>query len=100
MGNQSLVITTDRCTNLARAVLSPKANALHVSSIFFGQGTVPFRVPALLLTEKGPQVMNKFFEAICTFLGVNQLKTTAYQMQTNGCPHASLNHYVEEHQCD
>jgi transposase InsO family protein len=63
--------------------------------------------PVSLLTDNGPQFTAKFFQAVCSELGIRKIITTDYRPQTNGQVErynrtilASLRGYVSKRQDD
>jgi Integrase zinc binding domain/Integrase core domain/RNase H-like domain found in reverse transcriptase len=83
-GNRFLLIITDRYYKLTKAVPMRKITANEVSCAFFVHWIACYVVPLILLSDNGAQFVAKFFQAICTTLGVKQLFTSAYHPQCNG----------------
>lgn len=54
-GTQFIVVIMDLYTKLTREIPSPKTTAPQAVSIFFDLWIVPYRIPALPLTNNGPQ---------------------------------------------
>lgn len=84
-----------------------KTKAIHVADVFIDNWIILYGISNYLLSDYGPQFVSKFFGAICGFLGVKQLTTTAYHPQTNGQTElykkvivSRLRHYIDENQSD
>ena len=78
-----------------------------MANAFLDNWVYEYGAPRYVLTDNGPQFAVKFFDAVCTLLGVGHNLTTAYHPQTNGETERfnrtlvqRLRHYVEEHQRD
>lgn len=106
-GNQNVLVITARYSKLTRAVPLTKTTANHVATAFLENWVISYEIPNYLLTDNGLQFVAKFFAAICLYMGLNQVTTTAYHPQTNGQTErynktivARLRHYVAEHQSD
>ena len=63
--------------------------------------------PKTLISDNGKQFAAKFFEAVCSLLGLSNIFTSTYHPQTNGQVErynrtmlAMLRNYVNEHQND
>ena len=81
--------------------------AVAVAKAFLDNWVYPYGAPFYVLTDNGPQFVAKFFEAVCSMLGLQNYLTTAYHPQTNGQAErfdktiaTRLRHYIEEHQRD
>ena len=106
-GNEYVVVLTDRFTKLTRAIPTRTTTASDVASIFIDYWIYSYGVPDYLLTDRGTQFMSKFFELVCSSLGVKHVATSAYRPQTNGQAErynrtmvSRLRHYICEHQTD
>ena len=106
-GNQVVLVITDRFSKICRAIPLPNQKAVTLAEAFLNNWIYPYGAPLYLLTDNGSNLAAKFFEAVCYFLGVKHLFTTAYHPQTNGQVErynktlvGRLAHYVEEHQRD
>lgn len=106
-GKQHVVVIMDRYSKLTRAISKAKTTATHDTNVFFDHWVVPYDIPKYHLTGNSPQFVSKFFETICTYLGVKQLTNTAYHSQAIGQVErynktivTRLRHYVAEHQKD
>ena len=106
-GNRHVLVITDRFSKLSRAVPLVRINSTSVVRAFLENWAYPYALPETLLSDNGTQFTSKFFEEICTTLGVKHLTTTTYHPQANGQVErynrtlvARLRHYVAENQRD
>lgn len=81
IGNQFLLVKTDRCSMLTRAVPLSKATVLHAALKSIHSWVMPYNIPNFLSEDKGPQLVSKFFDAVCSFLGVEQRTKKVYHLQ-------------------
>ena len=102
-----ILVITDRFSKMTRAIPMRSTTAASVAQAFLDNWVYPYGVPSYLVTDNGPQFASKFFEAVCTMLGVQHYLTTAYHPQTNGQSERfnrtildRLRHYVADHQAD
>lgn len=58
--------------------------ATTIASIFLEHRVNNFCVPTNVLVGNGVQFTSKFFEAICTQLGIKAATITKYHLQANG----------------
>lgn len=98
---------TDRYNKLTIAIQNTKTSATTVAHNFIEQWVASYSIPSKLFTDKSPQFVSKFFVALCSTLGMNNITSTKYHPQTSG--HAELFnsslilrwcHYVSEYQTD
>lgn len=75
--------------------------ASHVATEFVENWVIAYGIPNYFLSYNGPQCVAKFFSAVWIFLGLKQLKTSAYHPQMKGQTElykknivASPRHYV------
>ena len=106
-GNTFVLVITDRYSKLTRAIPLKATKATDIAMAFLDTWVYVYGAPKFLLTDNGPQFVAKFFETICSMLGVRHFTTTAYHPQTNGQAERfnrtivqRLRHYVAEHQTD
>lgn len=83
-GHLHLLVITDRFSKLTRVVPLATITALSVANAFINHWVFAYGAPARLLSDNGSQFTAKFFQAICTKLGIKNVFTTAYHPQTNG----------------
>lgn len=97
----------DLYTKLTKAILTTKKKAATVARIFVEHWVANYVISFKIVTENGPQFVSKFFVAVCSTLGLNNITTIEYHSQTNGqveCISFTLilqqRHFVFEHQTD
>lgn len=78
---QYVLVMTDRYSKLTQPVPAAKTSATQVKNIFLDHSIIPFGIPNYVLTDNGPQLINKIFATICGYLGVKHLTTTAYRLK-------------------
>lgn len=83
-GNVFIIVMTDRYYNLAGAIPTSVSTPMHVAIVFIDHWIYPYGIPDHLLTVKGSPFVSRFFAALCGFLGLKHLKTTAFHPQTYG----------------
>jgi hypothetical protein len=83
-GNCFLLVITDRYSKVTQTAPFRAITALSVARAFCEQWVYVYGAPVTLLTDNGPQLTAKFFQAVCAELGVKKVFTTAYRPQTNG----------------
>ena len=106
-GNRHVLVMTDRSTKLTRSIPLRTPTTSVVDNAFLDNSVYVYGAPRGVLTDNGPQVAAKFFDAVCALLGVRHYLTTAYNPQTNGQTERfnrtlvqRLRHYVEVHKWD
>ena len=106
-GNRHVLVVTCRFSKLARAIPLARITSASVVRALLESWIYPYGLPSMILSDNGVQFTSKFFEAMCTTLGVKHLTTTTYHPQTNGQVErynrtlvARLRHYVAENQAD
>lgn len=67
-----------------KAIPTVRTIATTVACIFIEQWVANYSILSTLLTEIRPQFLSKFFVAVCSTLGVQNITTTEYQPQTSG----------------
>ena len=105
--NRHILDTTDRFTNMCRAVRLRTAQAFQVAQGFLDAWVYPYGMPDTLLTNNGPQFTAKFFESVLGMLRILHVLSTAYHPPTNFQAErfnrtlaTRLRHYVSEQQGD
>jgi hypothetical protein len=106
-GNRFLLVISDRYSKVTKTVPLRTVTALSVARAFCDHWAYVYGPPVSLLTDNGPQFTAKFFQAVCSELGIRKIFTTAYHPQTNGQVErynrtilASLRGYVSKRQDD
>lgn len=95
---------TSRYTKLSKAISTAKTSPTIVASIFLEHWMENYGNPSRLVTITGPQLVSKFFVAVCCALRVNSITTTEYHPETSGPAEcfnyifiSRLCHYEPEH---
>jgi Integrase core domain/Integrase zinc binding domain len=83
-GSRFLLVISDRYSKVTKTVPLRTVTALSVARAFCDHWAYVYGPPVSLLTENGPQFTAKFFQAVCSELGIRKIFTTAYHPQTNG----------------
>ena len=79
-----VLVITDRFTKLSRAIPLRDTNAATTALAFLEHWVFVYGALTYLLTNRRANFTTKFFQAVCSSLGVRNLFTTAYHPQTNG----------------
>jgi transposase InsO family protein len=106
-GNRFLLVISDRYSKVTKTVPLRTVTVLSVARAFCDHWAYVYGPPISLLTDNGPQFTAKFFQAVCSEMGIQKIFTTAYHPQTNGQVErynrtilASLRGYVSKRQDD
>jgi transposase InsO family protein len=83
-GNRFLLVISDRYSKVTKTVPLRIVTALSVARAFCDHWAYVYGPPVSLLTDPGPQFTAKFFQAVCSELGIRKIFTAAYHPQTNG----------------
>ena len=104
-GHRFLLAITDRFTKLTQGIPLRRIDAYAVAVSFVEAWIFKYGPPKTLISDNGKQFTAKFFQAVCSFLGLSNIFTSKYHPQTNGqVEHynrtilAMLRNYVNEHQ--
>jgi len=81
-GNHFILVITDLFAKLTKCVALRRLTAMSVASAIIDAWVSAYRPPDL--SDQGPQFMSNFFIAVMKMLGIETVRTTAYQPQTNG----------------
>lgn len=69
-GHQLLLVVIDRFFRLVRFVPLRTSKASIAARPFLDHWVYAYEAPAYVLTDSGPQLVAKFFDAVCAMLGV------------------------------
>ena len=83
-GNKYLLVISDRFSKLTLAVPLPDIRAETVARAFFERWLSVYGVPLVCLSDNGTNFRSKFFQSVCTLLGIKNLFSTPYHPQTQG----------------
>lgn len=67
-----------------KATPSTGSNANAVARILYEHRVANYGIRSRLLTNNGPRFVSKFYVAVCSTLGLNNVITTEYCSQSNG----------------
>ena len=106
-GYRFLLVLPDRFTKLTQAIPLRRIDAYTVAVAFVEHWIFKYGPPRTLISDNGKQFAAKFFQAVCSLLGLLNIFTSTYHPQTNGQVErynrtilAMLRNYVNEHQDD
>ena len=83
-GFRFILVITCRFSKLTQVVPLRRINAYTVAVAFVQHWVLKYGPPAVLISDNGKQFASKFFQSVCTLLGIANILTTAYHPQTNG----------------
>jgi transposase InsO family protein len=83
-GKRFLLVIADRYSKITRTVPLRVTTALAVAQAFCDHWVFVHGPQVSSITDNGPQLTAKFFQAACAELGTKKTFTTAYHPQTNG----------------
>ena len=83
-GNRFLLVISDRFSKLTKTVPLKRITAYTIARAFCDQWVFVYGAPVYLLSDNGRQFTAKFFQEVCTKMGIRNLFTTTYHPQTNG----------------
>jgi hypothetical protein len=106
-GNRFLLVISDRYSKVTKTVPLRTFTAFLVARAICDHWAYVYGPPVSFLTDNGPQFAAKFFQTVCSELGIRKIFKTAYHPQTNGKVErynrtilASLRGYVSKRQDD
>ena len=106
-GYRFLLLVTDRFTKLTQVIQLRRIDAYTVAVAFVEHWIFKYGPRKTLISDNGKQFASKFFQAVCSLLGLSNIFTSPYHPQTNGQVErynrtilAMLRNYVNEHQND
>ena len=106
-GYRFLLVVTDRFTKLTQVIPLRRIDANTVAVAFVEHWILKYGPSKTLISDNGKQFASKFFQAVCSLLGLSNIFTSTYHPQTNGQVErynrtilAMLRNYVNEHQDD
>lgn len=65
IGNQFVVVMTNRFSKLTEAIWTTKTTATTVATIFINDWVANYGIPSKIMTDNSPQLTSKFFQEIC-----------------------------------
>jgi len=79
-GNRFILVITDRFAKLTKCVALRRITAMSVASAIIDAWVSAYGPPDRILSNQGPQFMSNFFIAVMKMLGIETVRTTAYQL--------------------
>lgn len=79
-----IIGAVDYLTKWAKAKAVKVANAVTTAVFFHENVIVQFKVPKVLISDRGTHFLNELIEAMTEGYGIEHRKTIAYHPQTNG----------------
>ena len=74
-GNRHVLVMTDRFTKLTRSIPLRTTTAAVVANAFLDNWVYVYGAPRYVLTDNGPKLAPKFFDAVCNLLRVRHYLT-------------------------
>ena len=106
-GRRFLLLITDRFMKRTQVIPLRRIDACTVTVAFVEARIFKDGPPKTLISDNGKQFAAKFFQAVCSLLGLFNIFTSTYHQQTNGQVErrnrtilAMLRNYFNEHQDD
>ena len=106
-GYRFLLVITDQLTKLNQVIHLRKITTYNVAVAFVEHWVFKYGPPECFISDNGKQIAAKFFQVVCSILGISNVFTSTYHPQTNGQVErynctilAMLRNYVNEHQDD
>jgi len=106
-GHRFVLVITDGFRKLTVVIPLARIEAHDVARAFVENWVFRYGPPKILISDNGKQFASKFFQRVCSMLGVSNIFTCTYHPQTNGQVEwynrtvlAMLRNYVNEHQDD
>jgi hypothetical protein len=83
-GNKYILVVADYFTRWTEAYAMPDQEAITVTKFFLEEFICRFGVPRQVHTDQGRQFESKVFQGLCTRLGIDKTRTSAYHPQSDG----------------
>ena len=84
-GHDSILVFVDRLTKMVHLVPTTEALDARGFAVLFVNNVVRLHgLPATLISDRGPQFNNKFWESTCELLGMDKRMSSAFHPQTDG----------------
>ena len=100
---KNVLVMTGYFTRYALAVVMKDQMAKMVVKVFYEHFIAVFGVLAKLLSDRGVNFMSALVEELCSALGIQKCRTTAYHTHCNRqveCFHQTLFHMIGKLSCD
>ena len=106
-GHRFLLVITDRFTKLTQVISLKRIDAYTVAVTFVEAWIFKYGPPKTLISDNSKQFAAKFFQPVCSLLGLSNIFTSTSNPQTNEQVKrynrtilVMLRNYVNEHQDD
>ena len=83
-GYRFLLVVTDRFTKLTQVIPLRRIDAYTVTVAFVEHWIFKYGPSKTLISDNGKQFATKFFQAVCSLLGLSNIFTSTVHPQTNG----------------
>ena len=93
----NVLVFQDHFTKHVLAYVTPDQTAKTIAKFLYGGYISIFGAPARLLSDRGTSFTSSIIEELCKILGIQQLQTMPYQLQTNGLvevSHQTIMHMI------
>jgi len=83
-GNRHILVIVDYFTKWVEAYPLPKMDALTIAVVFMNEFVTRFGAPDKLHTDQGKNFDSVLFKGVCSLLGIDKTRTTAYHPASDG----------------
>ena len=83
-GHRFLFVISNGCSKLTDVVALRRIDAYTVAVAFVEARGFKYGPPRTLISDNGKQFAAKFFQAVCSLLGLMNIFTSTYNPRTNG----------------
>ena len=80
---KNVLVMTDHFTRYALAVVTKDQMAKTVAKVFYEHFIAVFGAPTKLLSDRGANFTSTLVEELCSTIGIQKCRTTAYHAQCN-----------------
>ena len=83
-GNKYILVVSDYFTKWVEAYPMPNQETVTIANVLVNEFISRFGVPLLLHSDQGSQFESSLFQELCSLLGIDKTRTTAYHPQSDG----------------
>ena len=83
-GKIYILTMIDQFSKFVEAVAIPNQEAKTVARALMQRWILQYGVPVQILSDRGTNFESNLFQELCTLLGTDKVRTTAYEARTNG----------------
>jgi len=83
-GNEHLLVIVYRFSKMTRAIPLDWIDAETIAAASLDCWVAAYGPPATVLSDNGPQFRSRFFEGVCSLLGISNRYSPTYHPQKNG----------------